>query len=503
MQSRAVTGAKWTVLSTVGTVTAATLANVVIGRVLGAARYGNVALLTLTLGVALVVTNAGSVSAALQWGARMFSQGDERGALRILAMCNGWHLYVQAPLMTVVVMSVAWHQSWLVKSALLVGVIVPCIVSGAAVNLVMEHRTDAAAKVALGASIVVQAVPVIVAVVSHSSTAVWSATVAVSAVVATAALWPMTPSHRRDVLRRTLPRRSTAPAGYWAFARLSALSDLLSLLVATRSEIFLLALLTSSKVVGIYALAFGIAGQLTAPVDALLGPLAPAASGLVGGDPQTAATAYLRAVRVSTLLASCLMVIAVPILSRLIPLIYGHSFTDASRLFVALAISSCFATCLNPTIAFLSAHRAAGTLMRTNVAALALDAVVAVALIPLIGAYGAVAAAVAASCLRLVVWTRAEARLMALSWRPFAIDAAVFLTGGVAVGIGLGAAAALSGAVALVTEVVVPIVVFFGLLRWRRWGLSGPDSAPIVGVLPVRARPRAGTLLRLVGVVSR
>ena len=163
MQSRAVRGAAWTAMSTVGTVTVATVANVLIGRLLGAARYGNVALLTLSLGVALVVTNGGSVSAAIQWGSQRFSDGDERGALRLLSVSNGWHVYVQAPLMTVVVMSIAWHESWLVKGALLVGVIVPCIVSGAAVDLFMEHRTDAGAKVALGCAPFVQAIPVIVA----------------------------------------------------------------------------------------------------------------------------------------------------------------------------------------------------------------------------------------------------------------------------------------------------------------------------------------------------
>jgi O-antigen/teichoic acid export membrane protein len=503
MQRRAVKGAAWTAMSTVGTVTVATVANVLIGRALGAARYGNVALLTLSLGVALIVTNAGSVSAAVQWGAQLFSEGEERAALRILSVSNGWHLFIQAPLMTVIVMAIAWHQSWLVKAGLLVGIIVPCIVAGAAVDLIVEHRTDAAAKVALGATVVVQAVPVVVAEISHSAVAVWSATVAMFAVSAAAALLPLSRRRRRDVLRPVWPWRSPLPDGYWSYALLNAASDVLNLLVGTRSEIFILALLVSSKTVGVYALAFGVAGQLTAPVDALLGPLGPAASGLVGREPAKAAAGYLRAVRVSTLLATCLMVLAVPILSRAIPLIYGHSFTGASRLFIALAISSCFATCLNPTIAFLGAHRAASTLLWTNAGALALDAVVALALIPLIGVYGAVTAAVAASCLRLVVWTRAEARLMGLSWRPFRVDVVVFGAGGAAVGVGLAVAAALSGAPAVVAEVAIPVVVFFGLLRWRGWGLSDADSAPMVEALPARLRGRSTSVLALAGVVNR
>ncbi|HEX3907602.1 MAG TPA: oligosaccharide flippase family protein [Mycobacteriales bacterium] len=489
-------------MSTVGTVTIATVANVAIGRLLGAARYGNVALLTLSLGVALVITNAGVVSAAIQWGSQLFSDGDEPGALRLLAVSNGWHLYVQAPLMTVVVMSIAWHDSWLVKGGLLVGVIVPCIVSGAAVDLVMEHRTDAGAKVALGSVLFVQVMPVIVAAESRSAVAVWSATVATMAVSACVALIPLSRQRRRDVLKTLFPWRLVLPAGYRRFAWLSMVSDVLNLLVTTRSEIFLLALLTSSKVVGVYALAFGIAGQLTAPVDALLGPLVPAASGLVGRDTAKAAVGYLRAVRVSTLLATCLMVIAVPGVSRLIPLIYGHSFDGASRLFVALAISSCFATCLNPTIAFLAAHRAAGTALWTNVGALAVDAVIAVSLIPFIGAYGAVCAAVAASVVRLLVWTRTEVRRLGLAWRSFLVDVAVFVTGAVVVVLGVVVGLAISGPLGVVVQVAAPVVVFFGLLRIASGGLSDADSGPMLDVLPVRWRPSARSLLGAVGVVA-
>lgn len=503
MQSRAVKGAAWTALSTVGTVTVATLANILVGRLLGAARYGNVALLTLSLGIALVVTNAGCVSAAIQWGSQLFAEGDERGALRILAVSNGWHVYVQAPLMSAVVLGIAWDESWAIKGALLAGVIVPCIVSGAAVDLVLEHRTDAGAKVALGSVVVIQAVPVVVAEVSRSATAVWSASVGMMAVGAVAALVPLSRQRRRDVLRRTFPWHLTLPPGYRKYASLSAVSDVLNLLVATRSEIFILALLTSSKTVGVYALAFGIAGQLTAPVDALLGPLVPAASGLVGREPAKAAAGYLRAVRVSTLLATCLMVVAVPILSRAIPLIYGHTFTDASPLFVALAISSCFATCLNPTVAFLAAHRAAHTVLWTNVGALAVDAAIAFGLIPLIGAYGAVAAAVAASVVRLVVWTRAVARLMDLSWRPFMIDAVVFAAGAAAVVAGVVIGRAIPGPAGVVIEVAIPLVLFFGLLRWRGWGLSDADSGPMTRPLPARLRTPALSVLGLVGVVRR
>ena len=255
-------------------------------------------------------------------------------------------------------------------------------------------------------------------------------------------------------------------------------SDVLNLLVATRSEIFLLALLTSSKVVGVYALAFGIAGQLTAPVDALLGPLVPAASGLVGREPAKAAIGYLRAVRVSTLLATCLMVIAVPAISRLIPVIYGHSFDDASRLFVALAISSCFATCLNPTIAFLAAHRAAGTALWTNVVALAVDGVIAVALIPFIGAYGAVCAAVAASVVRLLVWTRTEVRRLGLAWRPFLVDVVVFVTGAVLVVLGVIVGVHISGPAGVVVEIAAPILVFFADASRRRLGALGCRQRP-------------------------
>ena len=91
---------------------------------------------------------------------------------------------------------------------------------------------------------------------------------------------------------------------------------------------------------GLFAVATGIASQITIPMDALMGPLVPTAAGLVAAAPQRALPVLQRSLRISSLLGALTATVVVPAGYVLIPYAFGTEFTSAKDGFVALALAS-------------------------------------------------------------------------------------------------------------------------------------------------------------------
>ena len=363
--------------------------------------------------------------------------------------------------------------------------------------MTIENRTAAAAQLMIVVNLVLQAVAVAVALGTESASAVWAARTLTSALALGATLLLLDSRRRRVVLQPRLPRSLGKP--FWRYSLASWASGLVGLLVFSRSEIFLLQAFDQPEALGLFALAFGLSQQITAPVDAMLHALTPAVAGVLSEWPERAAQAFERSTRVSALLSGGVAAVVVPTLVFAVPLIYGDAFRSAAWLFVPLALVSAFQSVNNPVLAFVNARQRGGLILKASVVALVVNVGVAVALIPPFGAWGAVVANVTAQ-LVVLVWLAATEPLAAslgLSgmlrlYRSFLLGVAV---GGAA----LGAGAALnnvSAVLATVTASAVGAALFIFLVRLSRTGLTIEDRDALINAVAVRLRPHLSRLLR-------
>jgi O-antigen/teichoic acid export membrane protein len=163
-------------------------------------------------------------------------------------------------------------------------------------------------------------------------------------------------------------------------------------LVFSRSEVLVLDWFGRPQMAGIFALAYGVAAQITAPVDAVIGPLGPAASALAGAYPNKARSGRQRAVRVTALLSGGILATVAPAFASVLDIIYGRGFSGAQLAFLVLAAGSCLQSVCNPFQVFQRARRRAGRLLVFTVSALVIDLVTALLLIPPLGLNGALVA---------------------------------------------------------------------------------------------------------------
>ncbi|MBW3638891.1 MAG: polysaccharide biosynthesis C-terminal domain-containing protein [Actinobacteria bacterium] len=497
LQGRAVSGTLWTVLHTVLAAPVAFAANAVVARVLGPASYGSLAFLTLALGLAIAFTNLGVTGGVVQWGATAEARGDRAGADDLLRRSLGYHLLVQLPLLVVAVLVLARDESWLIRGALLLSVALPAAFSSTALSLTIENRTAGAAKIAIASNLVIQASVVATALVSGTAAGVWATRSVAASVLLPLNLLLLDRVRRRVTLRVTLPTRM--PSGFWRFCSLAWLAGLVLTLVFSRSEVLLLSWLSTPEAVGLFALAYGVSAQITAPVDALLGPLAPAVAGLVGSHPGSAKAAFLRSVRLAALLAGGVTAVALPLFYVAIPLIYGPAFGAAAPLFLVLGAASCFQSICNPVIVFMQARQRTDVILALSTFALVVNVVVAVALIPPFGVWGATIANAAALAAFFVAGVRHELRVQALSAKAFlAASASWFVALAAAVPAVLLCSLAPSPApVAAVLAAVVGAVCFVGGLRLTNTGVAAADAEGLRRVMPGRLDRPVRLVLRV------
>ena len=313
----------------------------------------------------------------------------------------------------------------------------------------------------------------------------------------TLALFFLDRARRRAVLSPRLPRG--LGGSFWRFALASWLAGVIGLLVFSRSEIFLLQWFGKTEDLGLFALAFGVSYQITAPVDAMLHALLPAVAGILSEWPERAADTFDRAMRVSSVLAGGIAAVAVPVMVFAFPFIYGESFGESAWLFVPLALVSVFQTVNNPVLAFVNGRERGGLIVRVNAAALVLNLVAGVALIPPFGAWGAVAANVVAQAIALVLLALNEPLALQLRARVYLKLLRSFVIGSVCSGAALAAGVLverISSPLALVAACVVGGALYVIGIRRSNTGLTSEERDLLAGALELACSRTCGLSAR-------
>lgn len=496
LQRRAVSGSVWTVVHVAVSLPLAFVANAVIARSLGVSSYGQLAFLIAALSLAFAFANFGFSTAVIQQGSRAETGGRKKEADDLLQRSLGFHMLIELPILVVVAAVLTRGEPWWVLTAVGIGVFLSCLLSGAVLSITIENRTAAVAKLAMLGNLLLQAATVSVALVTTSASVIWATRTVAPALTAGLALLLLDAQRRKAVLNPLIPRGLSSM--FWRYALFIWASEVVALLVFSRSEIFLLKALDQPEALGLFALAFGLSYHITAPVDAMLHPLLPAVAGVLSEWPDRAVRAFERSTRVSGLFAGAIAASAVPTLTFAIPLIYGQRFLAAAWLFVPLALVAAFKAANNPVTAFLNARQRGGVILRANAGALVVNLAVAIALIPPFGAWGAVAANAAGQLVALIMLliaepigrTRGLGSLLYL-YRPF-------LLGVLAGGFALGAGAILLSFSAVSAAIVSGFLgagSFVALVRFFRSGLTAQDRVALLEAMSSGMRPHLSRLL--------
>lgn len=488
LQERAVRGAVWTVIHTFIAIPVAFLVNLLMARVLGAADYGRLAFLTALMEVVSRMLTAGFGSAVIQFGAKAHAAGRTAAVSRLLSQSQGFRLLVVMPALSLVVLLFADVPPSVIAIAIVFGIAVPAALDGAVACLTIENKTADGAKIALVTSLATQVAVVLVVLLVGTPDAVWTIRLIVSGVAVALCLVPISAAYRRAVLRPALPRGM--PIGFWRYAVPVGLASVIGGLVMSRSEIFFMNWLAAPAAVGVFALAFGLAGHVFAPAQAFVGPLVPAISGLLEVDAQAVRPAFRRVLRAGATVVGLVEAVAVVPLAVLVPVLYGPEFAEAGPVVVALGVSAGFVTVASPVVAFVSARLSAGEMLRATSVALVVDVALALALIPTLGVWGAVIANVAGSMTSLLLLTRSELRGLGITVSLAVRDALPCFVGAALAGGVMVAAAAVPGNEWLraLGAAAVGGLLYVAILRVSRSGLTVPDADAIIRVLPRPAR---------------
>jgi O-antigen/teichoic acid export membrane protein len=488
LQDGAVRGATWTVLHTLVSLPVAFVVNLIVARILGVSDYGRLAFLTSLMEVASGIISLGFGSALIQFGSRFHASGHHDELRHLLSAAQGFRLLVAAPLLTAVIVLVVDVPPPMLALAVVFGILVPTALDGAAACVWIENKSAAGAKIALVTSLTSSAAVVVAAVLARTPDAVWATRLVVTGAAVALSLVPISPAYRRAVLRPRLPRG--LPAGFWRFAIPAAAAGVVGGLVMSRSEIFFMTWLATPAAVGAFALAYGLAGHLFAPAQAFVGPLIPAISGLRAVDSDALGPAFRRTLRAGSTVVGLLVAAAVSPLALLVTTLYGIEYASAAPVVVVLGISAGLVIVFSPVTAFVTSRLSAGELLRANLVALVVDALLAVTLIPVAGIWGAVVANVGAATIRFSLLVRTEIALLGMRWvevwtqvRPAVLGAVLCLA------LWFAARPFGFGIVPAVVAGLVGLAGYVAALRVARTGLTEADAGSIARPFGSRLRP--------------
>ncbi len=498
LQDRAVRGVTWTVINVAISLPVAFLVNLVVARVLGVVDFGRLAYLTVVMDVVSGIVMLGVSPALVQFGAKAHAAGRRDEVAGLLSKVQGFRLLVAAPILTVLVLVlVSDVDPWFKVLAVAFGVILPAALDGAPAGLVIENKTAAGAKVVLLSSLLTQAAVLAAVLVVPRADVVWAVRLILLSVTVLLALVPLATAYRRAVLRPRLPRGF--PAGFWRFALPAGAYTLLSSLVVSRTEVVALTWLSDAASVGLFALAFGLAGHLFAPAQAVIGPLVPAISGLREVHAASVSAAFGRSVRGTSTVVALLMGVGLPVVALLVPAFYGPSYEGVPPILIALGVANGFLIVGAPVGAFVMARLSGFKVFAASLVALAVDVALALTLIPVWGVWGAVVANVCAAATQMMLLLVSEVRALGLTWGAVLRDALPALVGAVvAVGSWLVARESPSVLVATVVTAVLGFAAVVVVLRLLRSGLTEGDLQAIVRVVPPRLERFARATLRWV-----
>ena len=491
IQHRASRGALWTSLHVLVSLPLNVVATVVTARVLDVDGYGRLAFLTVVFAIAQQATDLGYTSATMQWGSRARVSGQDQVLGKYLSQATGFHVFVQGPLLAAVTLLVLHGEDPSLVLAFIAAEVLGLYVSGGALALVLDQRTDQVAKVAMATNVVTQAAVIVAAVQTEDAVPVLVARAFASCLTGLAALTLTRPTLRRAALRPRSP--IGVPLGFMRFSIYSWGASCIALLVYSRSEILLLQGLSTAEQTAIYALAFGIAQQLTTPIDALIGPLVPATASLAAGHRDRFVRAVQRATSLASFLAGAVLAVAVPLLFVVFPVLYGEQYRGAAGLVVVLGAMSTLQTASMMTGVVVEAQRRGRELLVANGAALALGAGSSAILIPFAGAWGALVGNCIGQVTSITLLARAAGRgEPPVEWRAFVASGRPWFAALPAVALAVLVGTELAGSIgalgAAPISALIGAVVYIGVARWLRLGPPAADLEATVDALPVRLR---------------
>jgi O-antigen/teichoic acid export membrane protein len=497
LQARAVRGSWWTLLNVALSLPLGFVANLVVARALGVVDFGQLAVLALVITVVGAVADLGVGDTTVQFASEAEARGHPRDAGRLIGTALGFRLLVVIPCLVVAVLVVLRGEpGWLVAVAL-VGAVLPSLLGGATQSFTVQSRLDTAARFALATTVLSQLVSMVTAVVVGTAASVWAARAGAGAVVAPTWLVALDPRRRREVLRPRAPW--AVPTGWWPFALRTWAAGLLGLVVLSRSEVLVLQWLSTPAQVGLFALAAGVATQVAAPAAALIGPLVPAAAGMVAVAPDRVRDTFDRVVRVAGVGTGALVATAAPLLAPLVGLLYGAEYQAAAPILVVMIAAVALGMLALPATAFVRARKRTRQLLAWTAVAAAVDVVLVLGLARPLGAWGAalaflgtglvLAAGLLSDELRCEGRPRRHVLVVLLPW---ALGAAVAVLTVLVVGRGL------SGVAAAVVGPLVAAAAFAALVRLLRCGLTERDAEVAVAGLPRGVHRLATALSRVV-----
>jgi O-antigen/teichoic acid export membrane protein len=503
LQTAAMRASWWTAVQAVVGLPLGLAVNLVVARSLGPHGYGLLASYMTAYVLILTVLNAGISDATIQWGAAAYARGDRVELIAICRRCAGFHLLVEAPIGAVAAVLMLHDESIAVQAVAAVTIAATMFIGTTIVVLTAMSLNAPLAKLSLAVGLAAQLTVVTAALESHAAGPTWTARLVVSILAPIGAVLIAPSDVRRAAFMPLLPHHW--PPGFARYSARILVAGLVTSLVFSRSEILVLDGYGRTAAAGLFALAAGLATQITAPVDAMLGPLVPAAASLLAIGRERAGAAVLRGMRLSALATAPIAMVVIPLIALLTPLIYGGRFTATGALFISLGIVSCLQSVFHPVTAFVTALRTPLLVLALNGGALLLDLALVLALVRPLGATAAVVGNSAGQLASLAgsVWllrrhVHLTPRLFLAATAPFAaLSASVVVAS--AAGVVLhnhGTALWAATLIALAASIGAGTVI----LRVGRT-VTGADLAAVEGSFPRAARP-ALDIIRRCGLVD-
>ncbi len=483
LQRLAIRGASWTLLHTLIALPIAFLVNILIARILGVVDYGRLAYLTSVMGIVESIISMGIGIGVVQFGSKAHAAGRTADVMRLLSSAQTVRLATIAPVMTLLVLSIAEVGPVLLGVAVVFGVLIPSVFGAATYCFGIESKTAEDAKNAMLVNALTQAGVVVAVLTIGTADSVWATRMIFGGIGVLLALFYVAPAYRRAAFRPRLPR---FPAGFWKFALPAGAAAAVGTMISSRVEVVVLTWMGAAHAAGLFALAFGLAAHLFGPAQALVAPLVPAISGLHEVDRGAVAPALVRTLRASATAVGAIVAAALPLLAFLVPLIYGKDFADAVPLLVVLGLSGGLVVIVSPLTAFVMARLLGSRLLVTNIVSLAANIVLMLVLIPVLGVWGAVIGNATSAVTQLLILLLGESRLAGVRWRTTLAALGPYAAGGFACVVAWLGVTALSWPtiVSSVLAGAVSFALFVGLLWLARTGLSRADVDAISGALP-------------------
>jgi O-antigen/teichoic acid export membrane protein len=257
---------------------------------------------------------------------------------------------------------------------------------------------------------------------------------------------------RRGVLPAGAPLAAGARADVLRYARSVSALVLLDAVVWQRTEVAFLQALAPAADVAFYALAFGVAAQISRIPYQLSVVLFPSFPALVGaGRAAELAGLHATAMRYLVLLGAPLAVGLAVTAPAVVRLLYGPAYDPAAPALATLALGSLVTCAAGASPALLHATKRQDRLLRQGMLAAGTNLALALLLVPLAGALGAALSSVLAQGLGSVLAIRAAVRvagagvpagaLLRITLAALVMGAVAALSGQVLDGaVGLGAA---------------------------------------------------------------